>query len=587
MGRKLTTEDWISKAKSVHGERYDYSRVEYKGGKFKITIGCEKHGWTSVNAGGHIYRGDGCRDCGYEVNGKRFTIDEWISRAKKTHGNKFDYSDSKLVGKRKMSVRCRIHGVWNPDRKSHASGYGCPECAPNAKMNNEKFINKSRELYGKRFDYSLVEYIDVQTPVSITCLEHEVEFKVTPHKHLHSSPGCRQCLEVVVPTTEEFIDRLKAIHGEKYDYSLVEYIRSYLPVRLICAEHGPFEKTPINLVHHGNGCSKCTSLYSPTTEEWIQRAVTIHGDKYDYSLVDYVNSVSPIEIICKTHGSFYQRPSSHIHQKAGCNKCSGKWKLDTTEFVRRAEIVHGNFYNYSKTEYTTRHSKLIITCPTHGDFSVIAASHLSGSRCRKCVGVYPVDEKEFINRCREKYGDRYDYSNLNYVDFSTKVSVGCKVEGHGIFYTLPSAFVHTMKTGCPSCTNHGFQPELPAYYYVNIISRNGEIILWKGGITNDINRRYKELRKSMLDHPDFEGCDYAELHRIFFEIGRDAAQLERDILDNSVIIRADHVNELAGGTELFYDDPIMYAIVDLGVEWLASHVDEYWNHPLNHPHARI
>ena len=111
-----------------------------------------------------------------------------------------------------------------------------------------------------------------------------------------------------------------------------------------------------------------------------------------------------------------------------------------------------------------------------------------------------------------------------------KVSVGCRVEGHGVFYTLPSAFVHTMKTGCPSCTHHGFQPELPAYYYVNTISRGGEVLLWKGGITNDLDQIY-ELN---IDErtPYFQDCDYEELHRIYFKVGRDAPQLERNILMN-------------------------------------------------------
>ena len=163
------------------------------------------------------------------------------------------------------------------------------------------------------------------------------------------------------------------------------------------------------------------------------------------------------------------------------------------------------------------------------------------------------------------------------MDFTTKVSVGCRVEGHGVFNTLPSAFVHTMKTGCPSCTHHGFQPELPAYYYVNTISREGEILLWKGGITNDLNRRFKELRASMKEHPDFQDCDYGESHRIYFEVGRDAAQLERNILDESEIIRANQIEGLAGGTELFQEDPIMFAVEDMGIDWLTPYIDDYWN----------
>ena len=390
-----------------------------QGGGVAVIIGCEKHGWVSVHPSTHINRGSGCRDCGYEINGKRFTINEWIERAKERHGEKYDYTDSRLVGKRKMSVRCRIHGVWNPDRKSHANGYGCPECAPNAKMNTEKFINKSRELYGERFDYSLVKYVNIQTPVKIICLEHEVEFKVIPHNHLHSSGGCKECLEVVVPTTEEFIE-LRSVHGDKYDYSLVEYVSTKEPVRLICPEHGPFEKTPLilSIMEMVVPNARICILQLPRNGS---RGLLLYTEiDTIYSNVQYQNSKSPVEIICKTHGPFFQRPSSHIHQKAGCNKCSGKWKLDTKEFVIRAKKVHGDFYDYSKTEYETRHSELIVTCPEHGDFSVIAASHMAGRKCRKCAGLFPIDEAEFITRCREKYGDRYDYSNLNYVDFTTK-----------------------------------------------------------------------------------------------------------------------------------------------------------------------
>ena len=163
------------------------------------------------------------------------------------------------------------------------------------------------------------------------------------------------------------------------------------------------------------------------------------------------------------------------------------------------------------------------------------------------------------------------------MDFSTKITVTCPVKGHGEFRTNPRNFIHSAIIGCPSCTHHGFQPELPAYYYVNTISKNGEILLWKGGITNDIRRRFRELRNSMCNHPEFQDCDYAELHRIYFEVGRDAAQLERDILDEAKIIRANQVEELAGGTELFQEDPIMFAIEDLGVDWLTPHIDQYWN----------
>jgi hypothetical protein len=123
-------------------------------------------------------------------------------------------------------------------------------------------------------------------------------------------------------TTSEFIEQARKFHGDKYDYSLVEYINSRTKVKIICPEHGVFEQTPSS--HKGRGCNKCginqaISKITCNTEQFIEKARKVHGDRYDYSLVDYVNCQTKVKIICPMHGVFEQTPSSHY--KSICNKC--------------------------------------------------------------------------------------------------------------------------------------------------------------------------------------------------------------------------------------------------------------------------
>lgn len=119
-------------------------------------------------------------------------------------------------------------------------------------------------------------------------------------------------------TTSRFIAEAKAVHGDKYDYSRVEYKSSETKVCIICPEHGEFWQTPHGHLK-GHGCAKCGGVYMDI-DYFKQKASQIHGDKYDYSKVEYKNSYSPVEIICKRHGSFWMRPSSHL-SGYGCIKC--------------------------------------------------------------------------------------------------------------------------------------------------------------------------------------------------------------------------------------------------------------------------
>ena len=119
-----------------------------------------------------------------------------------------------------------------------------------------------------------------------------------------------------------------------------------------------------------------------TTQEFIERSKQIHGDKYDYSKVEYKNCSTKVCIICPNHGEFWQTPSNHLKNR-GCPKCAGKNKT-TEEFTKEAKKIHGDKYDYSKVEYHKNFEKVCIICPEHGEFWQTPANHLYGYGCFKC-----------------------------------------------------------------------------------------------------------------------------------------------------------------------------------------------------------
>jgi very-short-patch-repair endonuclease len=139
-------------------------------------------------------------------------------------------------------------------------------------------------------------------------------------------------------TTEEFINRCKLIHGDKYDYSLTEYRTLEDKVKIICKKHGEFNQSPNNHLK-GHGCSSCAGSKKLTTNDFIYKANLIHNNKYDYSLVEYINVDTKIKIICKEHGIFKQTPYKHINNKQGCYKCNeSKGEREIRQYLNENNI---------------------------------------------------------------------------------------------------------------------------------------------------------------------------------------------------------------------------------------------------------
>ena len=186
-----------------------------------------------------------------------------------------------------------------------------------------------------------------------------------------------------IPTTDEFIERARKVHGDKYDYSKVVYKNNRIKVTIICLFHGEFLQTPNDHLDN-HGCRLCAGNNLPSnTQEFVIKAKQIHGIKYDYRKVNYKTNRTPVKIICHLHGIFTQKPHEHL-RGMGCGKCSNNIVLTNREFILKAIEIHGNKYDYSKVNYLENKSKVVIICRKHGEFYQIPNSHLRGRGCPHC-----------------------------------------------------------------------------------------------------------------------------------------------------------------------------------------------------------
>ena len=214
-------------------------------------------------------------------------------------------------------------------------------------MNKQtNFLEKSEIKHNHKYDYSLVEYNNAKTKVTIICPIHG-EFEQRPDSHI-GGKGCPNCSKSKKSNGIEFINKSNIKHNNKYDYSLVEYIGSKTKVKIICPIHGEFEQQPVEHLS-GRGCRSCSNdRFKQTICEFKDKSNLIHDNKYDYSLVEYKNSTIDVDIICNKHGIFSQSPNNHISKKQDCPKCALKYDKtegDIKEFIKSLNL---NFISNSK-----------------------------------------------------------------------------------------------------------------------------------------------------------------------------------------------------------------------------------------------
>lgn len=261
-----------------------------------------------------------------------------------------------------------------------------------------------------------------------------------------------------------------------------------------------------------------------TTPEFIKMASQKHQHKYSYDETVYISSRHNIIVTCPVHGNFSIKANNHLNG-AGCAKCAKNCKVTTEDFIRRANEVHGDTYDYSISIYKSMKTKLDIICKHHGIIQITPDSHLRGGGCRKCADDanscnYLLSQETFIERCTILHNNRYNYSNTVYLGMRNKIIIICPI--HGEFTQL--AVSHAKGNGCKHCAeSSALYSDLPTLLYAVKITHPSGIVKYKIGITTKTveTRFIEELRKGYI-------IECTDSH--MFPTGRDAFLCEQFIL---------------------------------------------------------
>lgn len=247
------------------------------------------------------------------------------------------------------------------------------------------FIAKAVNVHGDVYSYADSVYAGTHTKLFVECSIHG-QFSVTPNNHISRGSGCPKCGVIKrasnrTLTLDRFISNSILVHGDVYDYSNVVYENVHSHVEIICPTHGTFSKTPAHHLYQSQGCPDCSSY---TFTDFYNRAVDVHGKRYQYPTQQYINGSRSINITCMVHGEFNQTPANHLLGH-GCSKCSGSYTPTAVEFIDDCSSIHHNAYDYSLVVYSNLSSLIDIICPVHGTFNQHAGNHRRGSMCPTCV----------------------------------------------------------------------------------------------------------------------------------------------------------------------------------------------------------
>ncbi len=356
----------------------------------------------------------------------KFSVEDFVEASKRRFPGRFDYQKCVYVNANTpLTLVCKLHGDFavRPSVHLRPNGKGgCQACSGNKKHDKFSFADAAKKIHDRAYDYSKVMYVNAKIPIEIVCSKHGSFFQ-EPSSHL-SGAGCPECwrdrqmLHVAASIKDrkaKFIDAAAKKHSDKYSYQAVWYVNNGTPVEILCPEHGSFFQRPGAHIK-GQGCPQCGNAQRGekrrlNTQLFIEKAIEVHGEHYDYSSVDYVTSDDDVIIICPEHGAFSQNPSNHL-QGAGCKKCaliaSGAEKTAkrSGNLINGFREVHGNRYDYSATKYINSQTKITVICPSHGAFSVTPANHMFGHGCPDCARENRPDYIDKRVRSDSEYANR-------------------------------------------------------------------------------------------------------------------------------------------------------------------------------------
>lgn len=537
---KMNTELFIEAAKKKHGAVFNYSKTDYVNARTKLVITCLKHGDFQQRAYSHL-EGYGCKRCALEavaskkldkrikckciVCKKQFTITD---SAKNKGSGKYCSKDCYRLSIKASLIECALCGVaFLPSRKN--SKYCSSACSSraNLKITSADFVADAFKIHGNKYSYTVSNFLGMNRKIRIVCNEHGI-FEQRAADHLLGR-GCLRCAA-----------ELRGEANKKYEI-------------VCCHSCGNNFNLPPHKAKKAQYCSPACALEASVKlnqKSFKDAAELIHHGYYSYTKVHFpvsgTRSNTNVTIICPVHGEFLQMVKVHLHG-AGCAYCTGR-KIDKNAFLKKSALVHGSKYDYSSISTISDSSeRVLINCSIHGLFEQSVGRHLAGDGCRACAiklrGQKNLEsaKSRFIPKANLAHEGKYDYSKAVYLSAKEPIEIVCKE--HGSFWQDPNN--HLNGAGCPSCSNRGFNKDLPAtLYYLRI--NDGYKILWKIGITNNtVKDRFPR---------DFKKISILETWS--YEVGGHAYLKEQEILKQYKHVRyiGDPVLLDSGNTELFIED---------------------------------
>ena len=506
---RIDTNEFIKRSKAKYGDTYDYSLVDYKDKDKSVNIICKVHGVFPITPrlfleGSHNNPPHGCPRC----EGK---IKDFVEEAKKIHGDKYDYSESVFVSSKKpIDIICKKHNYKFTLKRAQAhlqgSFQGCPICSAEKIAQYYAEMSKATEERRRKKREE----------------KAKLPKKRKPFKRKPFVLSEQQKLEYRRQAQERFLGKAKAKYGDTYDYSLVEYQGSEIPVKIICKTHGVFPISPRTFLQGQSkcaphGCPKCDGIQEQkkiTQNDFLQTVREKHGEKWDLSTVQYRNKHQILGLSCPDCNESFNTTPEKLMDGLGCPRCEGRIK-DLRYYVEEAKKVHGDEYNYSECYLSHNKSGAImlnnIRCKHHGLYSTRADVHIQQKcKCPKCNvppdKLSPEQRRDaYIRRAIERHGEgHFDYSQVDYHRKRDKVKIRCIIHDYWFYQSLEE---HTKKRsmgGCPLCSETTGEREVRLHLQKKHIDFTAQVEIE--------NIRPKELPRQYL-RVDF----YINKYRLFIE----------------------------------------------------------------------
>ena len=321
----------LSNFRRIHGNEYDYSKVEYVNNKEEVEIICSKHFSFPMTPLNHV-NGQKCPKC----RGKNLTTADYKEIIIEKFGDIYDLNALEYTGyNNKFTLKCKTHGEFDRYPRYLMEGNGCPDCikARENKTSKKRILKNSRfflpvdifnqfnKIHNFKYTYDKSYIHNLTRKILIYCPIHKYYFPQSAGNHLRGQ-SCPKCKGRQL-TTEDQIIEFKLKHGNLYDYSKVIYEHNEIPVEIICnkEDHGSFFQE-VYIHKNGAHCPQCIGNINLTNTEYIDKCIATHGDRYDYSETKYIRSIDRVTVICKKHGPW--KPVAYFHGYGkGCPDCAG------------------------------------------------------------------------------------------------------------------------------------------------------------------------------------------------------------------------------------------------------------------------